>query len=487
MLYNTRERPLFFYFLPNLVQLLSWQSGRLSHILGVVMLVLIVLKTPPVQAQSLNLNQALEAGITNYPLMKAKQAEVKSAEQSVKTARTEYLPAFTAQHQYTYATNNSVTGSYFPNEGTALSPSGGIRADNIYEPVFGSFTSALLDWKVINFGKVAANVNVAQASAATAVRDYENSVFQHKIKIIDAYLTLLATQKLREVQAYNVERARIFQEIINVSVISGLRPGVDSALAKTELIKANLLLLESERNQKAQLYRLAELTGKIQELSVDSMQFFTALPVELNYQPESLLQTPVLRLFKSQEDLSRLRATAIRRLFYPSISFIGSAWARGSGVSNKDDSYRTDFASGTQYQVYNYLLGAAIRWNFTNFFRVRHDYIGEKYQTERFNQLYQEQQLQQERLLKESDLQFKLALEQARLAPVQLQTAQTAFQQAQARYESGFTDLPTFTQSLLTLNRAEADKYIAYIGAWRALLQKAAGSGQVDDFLIQLK
>jgi len=487
MLYRTSKKQFFLYFLLNRIKLLLENCGWLRLKLLLLIVVVNTLLVQNSQAQSLNLNQALEAGVTNYPFIKAKQAEVKSAAQKVKTARTEYLPALTGQHQYTYATNNSVTGSYFPNEGTALSPSGGIRADNIYEPVFGSFTSALLDWKIINFGKVAANVNVAKAGAATAAYDYENRVFQHKIKIIDAYLALLATQKIHEVQQYNVERARIFEQTIRASVISGLRPGVDSALAKTELIKANLLLLESERNQKAQLYRLAELTGKIQELSVDSMQFFTALPAELNYQPESLLQTPVLRLFKSQEDLSRLRSTAIRRSFYPSISFIGSAWARGSGVSNKDDSYRTDFASGTQYQVYNYLLGAAIRWNFTNYFRVRHDYISEKYQAERFNQLYQEQQLQQERLLKESDLQFKLALEQARLAPVQLQTAQTAFQQAQARYQSGFTDLPTFTQSLVALNRAEADKYVAYIGAWRALLQKAAGSGQVDDFLNQLK
>jgi len=166
---------------------------------------------------------------------------------------------------------------------------------------------------------------------------------------------------------------------------------------------------------------------------------------------------------------------------------MGATWARGSGVSNKTGEYRTDFASGARYQVYNYMFGAALRWNLTDFFEVRNDFQAENFQRQRHEHLFQEQQLKLNRQLKESDMQFQLSMEQAKVAPVQLSAAEAGFRQAQSRYESGLTDLPTFTQSLVTLNRAETDRYIAYINAWRALLLEAATTGDLSVFLNQVQ
>ena len=166
---------------------------------------------------------------------------------------------------------------------------------------------------------------------------------------------------------------------------------------------------------------------------------------------------------------------------------MSAAWARGSGVSNKTGEYRTDFASGAQYQVHNYMFGAAVRWNLTDFFQVRNDFQAENFQLQRHEHLYQEQQLRLTRQLKESDMQFQVSMEQAKVAPLQLQAAQAGFRQAESRYASGLTDLPTFTQSLVTLNRAETDRYIAYINAWRSLLQEAASTGDLSIFLNQVQ
>lgn len=442
--------------------------------------------TQPLFAQKLKLHEVLEQGKGNFPFLRAKKAEIRSAEQRVKSVKTDYLPAFIVQDQYTYGTSNSVAGAFLPNEGSALSPSGGIRPENYYTATFGSFTTAMVDWKVFNFGKIKANVNAARADLTRTQADFDNELFQHQVKVIDAYLVLLINQKLVDAQRQNLERAAVFKSVTDAAVSSGMRPGVDSSLAAAEYAKAQLLLLESRRSEKTQRLRLSELTGELRDsIEVDTMGFYSQLP-QVPGEPQSFLKNPALRFSQAQIDASLARSMAVKRMYLPSISVVGAGWARGSGVSNKDDSFRTDFGSGVKYQVYNYLFGVSARWNLTSIFKVRNDYRAEQFQVERFKSLYQTQQLQLDRQARESEIQFQLSLAQARLTPVQLAAAQRAFNQAEARYQSGLTDLFTLAQSVNALNRAEVDKFVTNGNAWRSLLLKAAAAGDLDVFLSQI-
>lgn len=440
----------------------------------------------PVHAQQIRLHEALEQGKGNFPFLKAKLAEIRSAENRIKSVKTDYLPAFIVQDQYTYGTSNSVAGAFLPNEGSALSPSGGIRPENHYTGTFGSFTTAMVDWKVFNFGKVNAHVNAARADLARSQADYENELFQHQVKIIDAYLLLLINQKLVDAQRQNLERATVFKRVTDAAVSSGMRPGVDSSLAAAEYAKAQLLLLESQRAEKAQRLRFSELTGELRDsIQVDTMGFYSQLPASPG-ETASFLKNPALKFSQAQIDASLARSMAVKRSYLPSISLVGAGWGRGSGVSNKDDSFRTDFGSGVKYQVYNYLFGVSTRWNLTGIFRARNDYRAEQFQVERFKSLYRTQQLQLDRQARESEMQFQLSLAQARLTPVQLAAAQRAFNQAEARYQSGMTDLFTLAQSVNALNRAEVDKFVTNGNAWRSLLLKAAAAGDLSMFLNQV-
>ncbi|MHA4737994.1 TolC family protein [Dyadobacter sp. MSC1_007] len=462
----------------------NWAAAVKRTIYATV--VLFAVAGSPLFAQKLKLHEALELGKGNFPFLKAKQAEIHSAESRIKSVKNDYLPAFIVQDQYTYGTSNSVAGAFLPNEGSALSPSGGIRPENYYTATFGSFTTALIDWKVFNFGKVKANVNAAHAELTKSQANYENELFQHQVRIIDSYLVLLINQKLVAAQRQNLERALVFKKVTDAAVSSGMRPGVDSSLAAAEYAKARLLLLESQRSEKAQQLRLSELTGELKDsIEVDSMAFYSQLPAAPG-ETNSFLQNPALRFSQAQVDASLARSLAVKRSFLPSVSLVGAGWGRGSGVSNKDDSFRTDFSSGVKYQVYNYLFGVSTRWNLTNIFKSRNDYKSEQFQVERFKSLYQTQKLQLDRQTRESEMQFQLSLAQARLTPIQLAAAQRAFNQAEARYQSGLTDLFTLAQSVNALNRAEVDKTVTNGNAWRSLLQKAAAAGDLSIFLGQI-
>jgi outer membrane protein TolC len=438
-------------------------------------------------AQQVQLQDLLEESKQNFPFLRSKQAEIRSAESRVKAVKTNYLPALIVQHQYTFATDNSVAGAFLPNEGSAISPSGGIRPENIYTGTFGSFTTALVDWRVFNFGKVKAEVKSAKADLSRTQADYENELFQHQVRVIDAYLVLLINQKLVEAQRQNLQRATVFKNVTDAAVSSGMRPGVDSSLAAAEFAKARLTLLESQRSEKAQQLRLSELTGELRDsIQVDSMGFYSRLPVATGAE-DAFLKNPALRFSQAQLDASTARSLAIKRSFLPSVSLTGAGWARGSGISNKDDSYHTSFASGANYQVYNYLFGISTRWNLTNIARVRNDYKSEQFQVERFKEIYQTQKLQLDRQSREAEIQLQLSMEQARLTPVQLNAAQRAFNQAEARYQSGLTDLFTLAQSVNALNRAEVDKFVTNGNVWRSLLMKAAAAGDISIFLNQVE
>src|SRR6218665_1558889 len=111
--------------------MIRWQSLQYP-VIGVLFMMICV----SVHGQSITLTQALNYSADNYPLIRARQAEVSSAGQDAKVSSSAYIPRVSVQHQYTYGTSNSVTGSFYPNGGTVINPSGGIRPDNVYEATF---------------------------------------------------------------------------------------------------------------------------------------------------------------------------------------------------------------------------------------------------------------------------------------------------------------------------------------------------------------
>ncbi|GAB4018711.1 hypothetical protein GCM10028773_19280 [Spirosoma koreense] len=438
--------------------------------------------------QTLTLNQVIDQSVRQYPFLKSKQAEVSSAERRLQASRTELLPNMILQDQYSYATSNSLNNSFFPNEGTNISTSGGVRPVAVSQASFGSYTSASIEWRAISFGRVKANIGVARADLQRSQADYENEVFQHQVRTIDAYLLLLINQKLVQIQQSNLERAQTFKRVVDAGVQSGMRAGVDSSLATAEAVRARILLLESQQREQVQRLRLSELIGQLQNnTQVDSMRFYTSLPTSSFLSDSLSPKNPTLRLFQSQINLSAARSLATQRSGMPVISLVGVGNARGSGFANQGDLLQSNQLNGLGYQVGNYLFGVVARWNITNLLRSTHDYHADQYLVERSRQLFNTQRLQISRQYQEAETQYQVALEQARQAPIQLHAARQAYNQAKSRYANGLTDLPTLLQSVVTLNRAEVDGYVAVSNVWRFLLLKAAADGDLSLFMNQVK
>ena len=448
--------------------------------------VILVLISTQASVSAQNLIEMLDLSRQNYPSLKAKQAEINSSDKKIGANKTDYLPTLILQDQYTLSSNNNMTGSFYPNEGIGISTTGAALPTDNYNGVYGSFASIVMDWKVFSFGKVRAGVNAARSVKTISQADFENEIFQHQIRVTDIYLSLLLNRKLVMAQENNLKRAVHLRDVVKAGALSGMRPGVDSMLANVEFAKASMQLSEIKRNEKALKLRLAELTAVSDlEMKIDSLAFYK-MPKTDTTGPGQYIH-PRLKLFQSQADGSFARSKAVKLAYMPSFSLVASGMARGSGNSRTTGVPSYDLATGSSYSLYNYLVGVSFRWNITNLARLNYDYKSEKFQAEKFQYLYEEQALALKRQSGDAQAQMDLALEQAQLAPLQLEAAKSAYIQAEARYSNGLWDVVSLNQSYYLLNRAETDYYIAVNNVWKAFLIKSAAAGDLSLFLNQVK
>src|SRR5438270_7794078 len=245
----------------------------------VIAAALSILQSANAQTTPYGLDILLQRTAQNYPSIKAKQASINAADYYIKAARKEYLPDLVIADQHMYATDNGLEGSYYSNEGTAISTLSGIRDHNIYQGIFGTFTTLMVDWKAFDFGKTQENIRLAQERLQLAKADYTNEVFRQQINVADAYMLYLLSQKLVTVQENNLKRSRTFLEYVLSRTGSGLLPGVDSSSANAEVARAQLSLLQSQQYVQQQANNLEQLSGvPADSIRIDTTVFLQKLP-----------------------------------------------------------------------------------------------------------------------------------------------------------------------------------------------------------------
>ncbi len=437
----------------------------------------------------LNLRKALQITTQNYPSIKAKTALQQAAASDLAVARTEFLPQLIIQDQYLFASTNNVQGAAYSNAGTTFSVTGGVRDENIYQGVWTSYATMLVDWKFFNFGRIKANVDIAENVLEKSKLELDNEIFQQQIKVVDAYLILIAMQQFVYIQQQNQERAEAFRSAILANTLNGLRPGADSSLANAEVAKAKLSLLQAIQEERIQEVRLAQLIGLEKPVTaIDTTGLFNTIPGILSH-PDAVdtLRSPLLRYYQAAVGLQQSKAKAVKRAVYPSLSLLSAGWARGSGIDNVSGKLNNNLWEGIQPRAVNYMLGLAFRWNILSIPQFRRQYHSEMQRVAFANYQLDEVKLQTNAQLAGARLRLGIALEQVKQAPLQYDAALQAYNQSKARYESGLSALPELYQALYTLNRASADKLTAFNNVWRAILMEAAAAGDLSLFTNHLK
>lgn len=441
--------------------------------------------------QVITLKEAVQTAVDNYGTLKAKSKYAESSVALVEQARRDYLPNFNLSAQQVYGTVNGQIGPMYGFGGLGVSSSGLPSDQQNWEATFGALYLTNINWEFFAFGRAKNRIKSAQAVAERDYKDWEQEVFQHKVRVAGAYLNLLAAHQLTQSFRKNLERAQTFRDIVASRAMNGLIAGVDSSQANAEQSSAKIALTNAINVEQEQANQLAQLMGIApQPFDLDTL-FLSQIPTFMQEQntADNHLH-PVLRWYESRIDWSERQKNYFKTFYYPAFTLVGVLQSRASGFGTSFTSDQNDLShdywTSVQPTRTNYVVGIGVSWNLTQAFRTSQQVKSQSLISEGLQDEYElaDHQIKAQYQLAETKLEN--AMDNYQEAPIQVKAASDAYQQQSTLYENGLTDLTSVTQTLYALIRAETDQDIAYNNVWQALLLKSAASGDFSIFEDQL-
>lgn len=451
-----------------------YKSVKISYCL---LLLLLHLEGFAQQPQT-TLPQLLQLAEKNYPLLKSKMLDVKAAQEGINISKNTLIPSIDASYQVDYATYNNITGMAYPQ--FIMPISGPPSSSNNMNGVFGSATSLLLNWQPITFGQRKAQIDFAKAGLQYANADAENEIFQHKIKVIDAYLDVITAAELVKVYQNNLQRTEVNLQAVRSLVVNGIRPGVDTELFKAENSKSKVELLNSQKYKEQTLIYLTQLLATDNYVTVADTFFFSKLPVT-NFSADSV-KNPLIHLYNSNIAIGFARKKVLSKTTMPTLGTWSTLYARGSGVAYNGT---VKAAEGLGFQSINYGIGLQISLPLLQSARIRpqlqqQDFLIQSNQ-EKLNEI--QLQLKKQNALADTSLNSAFAI--AKESPLFLESARFSYNSMQSRYQSGLATISDFMQAQYALIKAEIDYKLSYMSVWKAFLYKAAVNGDINLFINQ--
>lgn len=423
-------------------------------------------------AQS-TLPDAVRLAGEKYPGVQVSLEQVRAAAAGVQLARTQFLPKADFIAQLNRATHNNVYGMLLPN--SVIAPiSGPARMTNDGSNVWGVATGFLVSWEPFDFGVRDARINVASAGQSRAQAAVARTRFEIESAAADVFLTILAADRTVESARAAVERARALEQIVTALVKAELRPGADGARATAEGAQAEARLVQAELAARTARAALTQLTGA-------PSSAFTPPPPPPAASALAPGEHPLVREQRAAIDESAARQKVLDKTWVPRFQLQSALYARGTGVN--PDFTTGGGGAGLYPNIYNWGLG------FTMLFplleqpgiRAQKEIESARARTEtaQLEKIRRDLSAQQEKALAALDAARRIAV----LTPVQFDAARAAFEQAQARYRGGLTNITEVAESQRLLVDAETDQALAQLNIWRGLLAVAIAQGDLTPFL----
>lgn len=435
------------------------------------------------QAQTRTLIDLIESAKTNLPILKQKLAQVNVARAGVTDVEHSFLPQVRGSAQYSFGSDNSISGSTFPFSST-ISTSGGIRAENKLEPATGSIAVLYSEYEIYNSG-----LNAARRQAANAFIDLNQSDFQRELYFLElnvakTYFGYLKNNNKLNSDKQNIERYENLYVLIRAQVVSGLRPGSDTSSAKVEISKARIGYNQTLSAVNQAMTQLAYFTNlDVKKLFIDTLK--TTFNTNFVSMSVDSVNNPLVDYLNKRKNIFDINEKVIEKSFSPKIILGASVLARGSSVQYNDN-YQS-LLEGFGYQRFNYVIGAAVNYNLFNNLYRRDKIAINKFQIESSDLEIKQQQL----VLNNAALQAENALQTAQAnlleIPIQIQAAQETFTQKLAQYRSGLISLNDLKNSAFVLFRAQSDEIEFQTDWYVAQLERAAAKGSLETFIQSLK
>lgn len=436
----------------------------------------LLLGTP---ATALTIPEAVQDALLHYPAIRVSQEEMNAAAAGIRLAQTAYLPRVDGLAQVNRATRNTEYGLLLPQN--VIPGVDGIASNN-FGTVWDSGLGVLVSWQPFDFGLRRANVEAMTAAQKQSRATVERTQYDVAVATADAFLTMIAAEQTAEAARGTVASWQSLLKTIHALVNAELRPGADESRVQAELALSETQLAQAEQAIDVARTTVAQFTGlALSQITLSPGRIVDQLPPERPVPALDAAANPLAREQTATIAQQQAQLHSLERSNYPQFSLQGLAAARGTGLLTNGD--RLGAFNGLAPTVENYSVGLTVTFPFLDRFSIKEQ---EAMQAAHIRA----QQAQYQVIAADLQQQFNSAL--ATLAgsrrvaantPVVVASAQTALEQATARYQSGLASIDEVAQAQRVLVEARIDDSLARLNVWRALLAVDTARGDIQPFL----
>ncbi len=381
------------------------------------------------ETNRLSLRDAEAMAIRNHPRITEAELIALASKQVVREVRSAYFPTVSA--------DATAVGAFGPDTRIAA---GGLNNPLILNRDAEGLTVSQL---ITDFGRTV-NLNASaklhsQAEAAGALATREEIL----LAVSAAYYDSLQAQSVLEVAKQTVATRQFVFDQVSIYATNQMKSGLDVSFAKVDLEGGKLLLADAQNDLEAGFARLANVLGGREErtwLLVDEPVSAGPAPDATQLVQTALRMRPDLRQLGFERDAATKFARAERDLNYPTISAVGSAGV----IPVRDPLLKSDYAAaGVNFSlpIFDGMLFDAREKEAD----LRSEAAAEKLRDAENNVI---------RDVRVAVLNVNYAVERMALTAQLLESANEAFDLAQARYKAGLSSIVELSQA--QLNKTEA-------------------------------
>ena len=439
-------------------------------------------------AQTLNLYDAVTQSVKNYPLLQQRQAEVSAGRAHVNTVNGNRLPSLILQDQATMGSDNSMQGAYFSMGMVPSTPGSNTIVRN--NPNTGNVALSFLKWEFFTFGYYNAQQKTAKSQLAVSEANLNSDKYLLTENIVSLYLDWLKKYRLLQIQNENMQRAKVILAAIRATVLSGLKPGVDSSTASAAYSDARISYLQALDNYNYDRIAIGTYTGintanTVPDTSIIAPSLLQNTSI-VKPSDSVISDHPLLAVYEKQYEEQLAENNTVSKKYLPRLGIDGATWIRNSGIS-PTGVYPDNLAAGMPYSRSNYLFGLNLTYNLFDL-KHRHDELVEgRYQADAKHSALQTQLVSLNAMMQQANATYATTLEKLKEIPVQLYSARQAYGQQVALYRSGLNTLIDVTNSQYALLQAETNYVITQDELLQLLYIRAGLGGQLDNFLQNFK
>jgi outer membrane protein TolC len=438
------------------------------------------------QTKVYSLQEVWQKTLQQYPSLSSRKYQIEQQELSKELVKKERLPELNFQGQQTYGSYNGVAGSFFPLSGIYNTSGSNKYLDGQSKTVSNLNTSAVAKWNFIQFGRIKANVNVADAAIQLSRTALSREELRLQTSAARQYFDVLQSNTLLSISKADVQRLEDLFELSKAQADAGLRPGADTLLIKSNYYQIKGVVNEQQALLETAMLLLASLIGEdANSFTIDtSLYNINNADADLP-SADSINNHPYLQYLKANVFYANASLEAVKRLPYPSAGLLAGAGIRGSGI-NSAGAVNNSFIEPWKNNAAGYLVGVGVTWNLSSLYQNKVKQKMAENEIQSATSDYEEANLQLNTAYNAAISRWKQQRQKVTDSRTALIASQQAYDLYVTRYESGLINLIELLQLQKTLQDAESSYAKATGAYWNEVINQIETTGNLLLLLSQL-